>query len=112
MHFDWRIVWSAYESRTSRSRQQGGRTLTNGSIAITITDLESLQPQPGSDPRAAAPAPVIADVYWEGEVGRNDEGVCKRARVCMLVCSNLTGALHADSVHWPTSQLSQPHVGV
>jgi hypothetical protein len=120
VHFDWRVVWSAYESRTSRSRQQGGRTLTNGSIAITITDLESLQPQPGSssagesaasDPRAAA-APVIADVYWEGEVGRNDEGVCKCARVCMLVCSNLTGALHANSVHWPTSQLSQPHVGV
>lgn len=60
---------------------QGGQTLSNGSIALTITDLGTSQGATGQHKPA-----VLADVQWTGPLGRNDEG--EYVRLPIAFCQN------------------------
>ena len=58
--------------------------MSNGSIALTITDMETAQ-----DAVARQAPRVIADVRWTGELGRNDEGEFVRVVVSVRITSAL-----------------------
>ena len=51
LKFDWRVRWSAYA-------KEGGSTLSDGAVALTISDGGK----------------TYADVDWKGPLGRHDDG--------------------------------------
>jgi hypothetical protein len=71
LHFRWSVEWSAYASA-------GGAVLRNGSVHLRI--LDGGPAAPAAAPAAAAiegpdaEGEVLADVKWQGPLGRHDDG--------------------------------------